>query len=98
MALEVFWTKRADKKFDKIIDYLHNEYGSERTEQFVTRVYDFIDILSEYPQIGSIENENKGIRGFTLEKQVNVFYRISEKGIIILNFYDNRQSESKKKF
>jgi plasmid stabilization system protein ParE len=98
MALKIFWTKRADKKFDKLLDYLHKEYGSQRTEQFVKRVFDFMEILSEYPKIGSIENESKGIRGFTLEKQVNVFYRISEKGIIILNFFDNRQSEVKKKF
>lgn len=98
MALEIFWTNRADKKFDKILDYLHKEYGSLKSGQFVKRVFDFMEILSEYPKIGSIENENKGIRGFTLEKHVNVFYRISEKGIIILNFYDNRQSESRKKY
>lgn len=27
MALEIVWSKRADKKFDKILEYLGKEWG-----------------------------------------------------------------------
>ena len=79
MALEIYWSKRADKNFDKIIDYLLNEWGENVSRAFVKKVYDFLDILAEFPEIGTIENKEKGIRGFTIVKQVNVFYRISRK-------------------
>jgi len=76
MALKIIWSKRADKKFDKIIDYLNESFGESVTKSFVRKVYDFLDILSEFPELGSIENRERGIRGFTIVKNINVFYRI----------------------
>lgn len=35
MALEIKWSKRADQKFDKIIDYLSTEWGPHTTKNFV---------------------------------------------------------------
>jgi len=98
MALKIYWTKRADKKFDKIIDYLTREWGENVAKAFTIKVYDFLDILSEFPEIGTIENKEKGIRGFVIIRQVNVFYRISGNKIILLDFFDNRQYPGKKKF
>jgi len=98
MALEILWSKRADKKFDKILIYLSNEWGNIVTMSFVKKVYDFLDILSEFPDIGTLENKENGIRGFVIIKQVCIFYTIRENRIIILNFFDNRQSPSKKRF
>ncbi|MCX6233110.1 MAG: type II toxin-antitoxin system RelE/ParE family toxin [Bacteroidetes bacterium] len=98
MALEIVWSKRADKKFDKILEYLSNEWGNNVTKSFVKKVYDFLDILSEFPDIGTLENGEKGIRGFVIIKQVSIFYIIRNNLIIILNFFDNRQSPNKKRF
>jgi plasmid stabilization system protein ParE len=44
MALRIFWSKRADKKFDNILDYLSAEWGEKVTIAFVKKVYDFLDI------------------------------------------------------
>lgn len=98
MALDIKWSKRADKKFDKILEYLLTKWGERVTRNFVKKVYDFLDILSEYPEIGSVENKEKGIRGFTLIKQINIFYRVKGETIILLDFFDNRQNPNKKKF
>jgi len=97
MALKIVWTKRADKSFDKIIVYLEIEWNTRVVKSFVKKTYDLLDILIEFPEIGSIENEEKNIRGFTLIKQVNVFYKIKEDELIILNFFTNRQNPKKKK-
>ncbi len=98
MALEIYWTKRADKKFDKILEYLMLEWGENVTKAFVRKTYDFLDILSEFPDIGSIENKENGIRGFTIIKQVNIFYKVKGDKIILLNFFDNRQNPHNRKF
>jgi len=97
MALKIVWTKRADKSFDKIIVYLEIKWNTRVVKSFVKKTYDLLDILIEFPEIGSIENEEKNIRGFTLIKQVNVFYKIKEDELIILNFFTNRQNPKKKK-
>ncbi|MFA5973327.1 MAG: type II toxin-antitoxin system RelE/ParE family toxin [Lentimicrobiaceae bacterium] len=98
MALEILWTRLADRKFDKIINYLLNEWNQRVTESFVKKVYDTIDILAEFPELGTIEHKEKGIRGFTIVKQINVFYKVIDNKIIILNFFDNRQAPEKKRF
>jgi plasmid stabilization system protein ParE len=54
MALEIVWSKRADKKFDKILKYLGDEWGNRVTKSFVKKVYDFLDILNEFPEIGTL--------------------------------------------
>jgi len=98
MALDVFWTKRADKKFDKIIAYLQKEWSTSVASSFVKRMYEFVDILAEFPEIGKIEHKEHNIRGFVVVKQVTVFYKITSKGIIILNLFDNRQSPKRRKY
>ena len=98
MALEIHWTTQADRKFDKIIEFLLKEWNQRVTESFVKIVYDTIDILAEFPEIGTIEYNEKGIRGFTIVKQINVFYKIIGNKIIILDFFDNRQTPEKKRF
>ncbi len=97
MALDVKWSKQADKKFDKVIAYLMTEWGQVTTRNFIRKVYHFLDILSEYPGIGTIENKEKGIRGILIVRQVSLFYRIKDNTIIILDFFDNRQNPDKKR-
>ncbi|MCF8231971.1 MAG: type II toxin-antitoxin system RelE/ParE family toxin [Bacteroidales bacterium] len=98
MALEIAWTKRASNKFDKILEYLIIEYGSSVKKSFVRKVYDFLDLLEHFPEIGTIENKQKGIRGFVIIKQITVFYRIKNNQIILLDFFDTRQGSNKKSF
>ncbi len=98
MALAVFWSKRADKKFDKIIGYIEEEWGKHTASLFVKKVYDFLDILSEFPEIGTVEKKDLNIRGFVIVAHLTVFYQIREDKIIILNFYDNRQNPKQKRY
>lgn len=97
MALAIVWSTRASLKFDQIISYLLDEWGEKAAKEFYFRVFDFLDTLSEFPEIGSIENKEKNIRGFTIVKQVTVFYRVTNDKIFILLFFDNHQHPEKKK-
>ena len=96
MALKIKWSKYADQSFDQILEYLQTEWGDSVTRAFVRRTYDFLDLLAEFPEIGSLENSGKQIRGFVLIKQVTVFYVRKDDSIILLNFYDNRRSARSK--
>ena len=97
MALKIVWTKRARSKFDQIITRLVEEWGEKSAKQFIGKVFDFLEILSEFPEICSLENKENNIRGFTIVKQVNLFYRVKNDTIILILFFDNRQYPGKKK-
>ena len=98
MALEIYWSRQADKKFDNILEYLELEWGEYNVSIFVKKVYDFLDTLKELPEIGTIENKDLNIRGFVIIKQLTLFYQIRDEKIILLNFYDNRQKPRKRKY
>ena len=98
MALTIKWSKKSEKKFDLILDYLNDEFGQITTAKFVKKVFDFLTILAEFPEIGSLENKEYGIRGFVIVKQITLFYQVRDNTIILLNFYDNRQHPKKEKF
>lgn len=97
MVLKVKWSKYADQSFDRILNYLEAEWGENITRAFVRRTYEFLDLLAEFPEIGSMENTENQIRGFVLIKQVTVFYIRKADFIILLNFYDNRKRPTIKK-
>ena len=98
MAREIVWTKRATKKFKKILEYLEFEWGSQVTKNFVTRTYTILDLIANQPEIGSLENQEKNIRGFLLTKQNRLFYRTTAKEIVMLNFFDTRSGSKRIKF
>ncbi|MCD4746343.1 MAG: type II toxin-antitoxin system RelE/ParE family toxin [Bacteroidales bacterium] len=98
MALEIEWSRKADKKINKILEYLQEKWGANVTRTFVRKVYDFLDLVVEFPEMGTLEDKRKNIRGFTVVRQINIFYRIKGTKIILLNFFDNRQNPNRKRF
>jgi plasmid stabilization system protein ParE len=98
MALTIFWTKRADKKFDSIISYLVTEFGEITASDFIKKVYEFLDLLAKFPEMGTLENKELHIRAFVIVRQITIFYNVQKDKIIILNFYDNRQKPKQKRF
>ena len=96
MALIIRWSTRADIKLDQLIIYLETEWGENVVKAFMRKLYDFLEILSEFPEIGSMQYQEKQIRGFALTKQVSIFYRIDDNQIVLLDIFDNRSDPAKK--
>ena len=96
MALNICWTTRADIKLDQLIIYLESEWGESVVKAFMSKLYDFLEILSEFPEIGSMQYPEKRIRGFALTKQVTIFYKIDSNHIVLLDIFDNRSDPKKK--
>lgn len=96
MAIKILWTKRALNNFQAIIQYLEVKFGEHATKAFAAKVHNFVDNLQDFPKLGSIQNAEKGIRGFVLVKQVNIYYKIYHDHIRILNLIDNRKNSKYK--
>lgn len=45
MALTIKWSKEADKKFDKILEYLEKEWGDNVVKAFVKKTTNFLIYL-----------------------------------------------------
>ena len=98
MAKTIVWNRRASNSFESIIEYLQQEWGNKVTKNFVNRTYKVVEFLAEQPELGSVENHEKQIRGFVITKHNTLFYRIEDQRIVLLNFFNNRQHPRKKAF
>jgi plasmid stabilization system protein ParE len=98
MAKKIVWTKRANTNFNNVVTYLEKEWGDLVTKQFVRQTVEIIEVISDQPEIGTVENKEKNIRGFLISKHNRIFYRISKNELIILNVFDTRSGPSRKKF
>lgn len=96
--VKIIWNKRANTQFDKIQDYLTQKFGVRKTEEFTNRVFNFLDLLAIYPDLGTVENKDKNIRGFIIHKNTTIFYKAVEEKVFLLSIFDNRQSPKKKNF
>ena len=96
MALKIFWTKRAARNFETTLIYLEEKFGLATAKSFAKKIYNFLDYLSEFPEIGSNDNVEKQIRGFVIVKQVTIYYKIFDEHLKILSLFDIRQNPKKK--
>ena len=94
--MRISFTKRAQNNYNSIKIYLTEEWGENMVKAFEQKTIDFLDLLKEFPEMGSIEFPDKQIRGFQLTKQTRILYRIKDQNIIILAFFDVRQNPKKK--
>lgn len=66
MVRQIVWTKRASLNFTLVINYIEQHWGDNVTKNFIIRTFKIIDLLSEYPYLGSLEKEE--IRFFLIIK------------------------------
>jgi len=90
MVKTIVWRRKANNQFNAIINYLQKNWNDKVTKSFVEKAYQIIEILREYPEMGTIENYEKQIRGFVITKHNTLYYRIEGDELILLSFFDNR--------
>lgn len=64
MEFEIRWTPRAKRNLISIKEYLTEEWSESVAKGFNARVKDFTEVITEFPNLGKIEVESKGIHGF----------------------------------
>lgn len=63
MAVEIIWTKRAEKGFNSIIEYLVENWTEREIETFVKQSFHFFDLLSEHPELLQKSDKKNIYRG-----------------------------------
>jgi len=96
MTFEIVFTKRAEKDFENILKYIDIKFGNKAGIRFRNLVLEFSTILESFPEIGSLEVEDKNIRGSVIHHRLKIFYRIKKQRVIILRLFDTRQNPDKK--
>jgi plasmid stabilization system protein ParE len=80
MKKEVFWTKRADKSYGKLNNYIESEWGIDIANSFSKKMFNIIDLITIFPEMGI--HEYNGIRSFPIAKKISIFYKTNSDYLI----------------
>lgn len=96
MALEIVWSKRAEKGFDKIVLYIDKKWTEKEVRNFIQETQTFIELLKKNPKILQPSGKMNLYRG-PINKLTIVTYKIIPRRnqIVLVNIRSARQKPLK---
>lgn len=96
MALEILWTKRAEKGYNKIVLYIQKEWTEREVRNFIQETQAFIELLKKNPKILQPSVKKNLYRG-PLNRLTIVTYKFKpdKNQIILVNIRSARQKPLK---
>jgi hypothetical protein len=79
MAKEIRWTKTAIVNFEATLNYLKKSWSQKIIEDFISRTFSLLDLLSRYPELAPLQRKDKNIRGMLITKHNKLFFRIKKR-------------------
>lgn len=95
MAYRIEWTENAKQDLKKIIEYLLEKWSLEVAEKFIDKLDSILELLTISPYIGTESKKKKGVRQILITRHNRLYYRVVDKIIILLDFFDTRQDPAK---
>lgn len=93
--IKIVWTKNAVADFNKIIDYLIENWSENVATNFELVVQNKLEILIKYPSMGMASQRIENVRSFFLTKHNRLYYRFKNNFIELLRILDTRQNPIK---
>ena len=97
MAFKIIWSPEATSDFDKVIDYLAENWTEREIEFFVKETNHVVQLISKNPYLfRSSEKEN--IFEAVITKHNLLLYQLdlNKKTVQLLTIFDTRQNPKKK--
>ncbi|WP_426670783.1 type II toxin-antitoxin system RelE/ParE family toxin [Mucilaginibacter sp. McL0603] len=93
MAFEIVWTKRAIAGYDRIINYLIENWSEREITNFITETESFFEVLKTHPEILQRTSKQKNVYRGPINRLTILTYRIRPKvkQIQLINIRGARQ-------
>lgn len=93
MAFQIAWTKRAMAGYDRIINYLIENWSEREIINFIAEADSFFEILKEHPEILQKTSKHKNVYRGPINRLTILTYRIKPrlKQIQLINIRGARQ-------
>ena len=90
--LDVFWTARATKDFEKIVSFLKSNWSEKEIASFIDKLNKAVYLISYRPKLFNLTNFRKNLRRCVLTKQTTLYYKEVNSKIYIVSLHDNRRN------
>ena len=97
MALEIVWSKEAEKQLDDVIEYLESNWTDKEISNFFQKLESAIQEIRSAPHRNKKSERKSDTHEYQLAPQITIFYNFEEKQIAVLLLWSNRQNPDKLK-
>jgi len=97
MAFQIIWTKRAAAGYDRIINYLQENWTDREIIKFITETDRFFELLLQHPEILQKTSKHKNLYRGPINRLTILTYRVKPKSrqIELINIRGTRQKPLK---
>lgn len=95
MSRKVIITKTAEKKLNKLFDYLSENWSEKVKKEFIKKLDHNLEIIKNYPEIFPKSDAKPGLHRAVITKQTTIFYRFNSSEIKLVTVFDSRQHPNK---
>ena len=95
MSREIVISKTAKRKFEKLFDYLLENWGIKVKSDFIKKLDRSLSIIQKNPESFPNSKKNIGLHKCVISKQSTLYYRFNSKKIFIVTIFDTRQNPNK---
>lgn len=97
---EILWTDCAKISFNKIVEYLRQEWTEKEVQKFIEAAKKMLSTLKQYPEICRPSLKRKNVRIGILNKHTQIIYHFKpgKKQLEILLFWNFKQNPAKLKY
>lgn len=96
MAYSVVWTDNADRSMYQLTDFLAQRWPSQVVQEYIDKVYDCIDLLRNFPEIGRVTNKRRNIRTVVIRPYTRLYYQVKSDQVYLLRLVDTRQKPGRR--
>ncbi|WP_414684799.1 type II toxin-antitoxin system RelE/ParE family toxin [Mucilaginibacter sp.] len=93
MAFQIIWTKKASEGYDRIINYLQENWTDREIVNFIAETDRFFEVLAQHPEILQKTLKHKNVYRGPINKLTILTYRVKPKAkqIELINIRGARQ-------
>ena len=97
MNRKVKTSKTAQKKLEKLFEYLIQEWSEKVKSDFIIKLDKCVDLIKSNPDIFPESDKQNGLHKCVITKQTTLYYRFNSKSIFLVTIFDSRQHPNKLK-
>src|SRR5690606_13598482 len=95
MERKIVLSKTAEKKLQKLFNFLTEEWSEKVKNEFIKKLDFSINSIKNQPESFPESKMQKGLRKCVVTKQTTLYYSFNIKQISILTVFDTRQHPQK---
>ena len=86
------WSPHANREYERLLDYLITEFGSNTAIKFDRHVEEVLELISQHPQMYPQSEIKSNVHRCVLHQNTSLYYRIKNDKIELVSIWANKRN------